>query len=319
MRAERRLAEPLVAPRVGRIGVIVNEQAGGVRRRPGLAARLERIVGDAGFVVSTHTVGEVACAARRAAVEEVDTVGICGGDGTNVHTLSAIASAIRDRPWPRITLLAGGTVNAAAHNLAAGGDAERQLGRLLSSDEPRVRRSPLLRVNDRVGFIFGTHFIARVLDAYYAGRTGPLGAAFLASRIVGSAVARTAFARSLMAPEAVSLTVDGRDFGTLAITGLMACVVAAPAVGMRATHRAGEDGGFHLAATTAPPGTVAREVGRLWAGLKVRALEVDEVAYRATLAFPRGTRYAIDGDLFDGDLIELSATAPVDVLLPERR
>ncbi len=318
MRAGRQLAEPLVGPRVDSICVIVNEQAGGVRRRPGLAGRLARVVGGAGLVIPTRSLEEVVRAVGRARAEGVDTIAICGGDGTNVHTLTAVARAFRGRPWPRLALLAGGTVNSVAHNFGAAGNAERQLSALLESEEPRVRRRPLLQVNERVGFMFGTHFVARVLDAYYAGRTGPLGSAVLAARIVASAATGGEFARSLMAPEEVSLEIDGRDFGARAVTGLMACVVAAPAVVIRATRRAGEDGGFHLVATTAPPTVIAREAGRLWTGLAVAAMDVDEVAHRATLAFARGTRYTIDGDLFDGDRIELAATAPVDVLLPER-
>lgn len=316
MMAEHELARRATHPLLGRFVVIVNQQAGGVRRQQGLAGRLGRLLGDRGEVAATEDLGQMVAAVRRARMAGVDTLGICGGDGTNVHVLTAIDEAWRGAPWPRLVLLAGGSVNTAARNLGSAGNAERQLAALLASGEPHVRRQVLLRVNEHVGFLFGTHMVARVMDAYYAGPMGLVGCALLAAELVGGAALGGRLARSVLEPEPLTLELDGRSLGTRPISGLLACVVQAPAVGMRATHRAGEDGGFHLVAADTGPGPLLREVGRLWTGLPVRALAVDRVAHEATLTFPGERRYTLDGDMFSGTRLKLAATPPVELVSP---
>jgi hypothetical protein len=164
--------------------------------------------------------------------------------------------------------------------------------------------------------MFGSQLVARVLDAYDAGPPGPAGCALLAARILESAARGGALARRMLEPEEVELTVDGAPRGTLPVRGLMACVVPAPAVGLRATRRGGEDGGFHLVATASGPVELVRELPRLWTGLPSAALCVDEVAREATLAFAGGGRYTLDGDLFAAKTVRLSASAPVTILYP---
>lgn len=316
MDAGHALARMKDVPPIRRLLVVVNPAAGRRRRERGGMKRLGQVVGARGTIAETPDLASMVASIAEARAAGVDTIAIHGGDGTNLHVLTAIANAWRGLPWPRIVLLAGGSVNTAARNLDADDDATRRLARLLATDAPGALRMPLLRVNGRVGFMFGSQVVARVLDAYYAGRTGPTGCVLLAARIVSSAVVGGRFARSLLEPEPVELEVDGEPIGTLAVRGLMACVVPAPAVGLRITPRAGEDGAFHLVATEQSPERLVRELPRLWAGLPVRSMAVDVLARHATLTFGRGGRYTLDGDLFAARKVQLSATEPVTILHP---
>ncbi|HEY2748030.1 MAG TPA: acylglycerol kinase family protein, partial [Polyangia bacterium] len=103
-----------------KLGVILNPNALGVRRSPGLAERLRRVA-DGAEIVATRTPGELAEAARRFAESGVDLVAACGGDGTNQSTLTELVRAYgRDR-LPAFAILRGGTVNTIAGNLAIRG------------------------------------------------------------------------------------------------------------------------------------------------------------------------------------------------------
>ena len=316
MAAQTLSEAPVTSARIRRILVIVNRKAGGVQRTPGLVEELKRSVGDRGDVQLTASSAEVVQAISRARLAGVDTVAMCGGDGTDLCTATALATVYGEAAWPRLAVLSGGTLNTVAHNLGCAGDAPRLLARLLAAEEPAVLVRPLLRVNEHTGFIFGSQMVARVLDAYYAGGASPAGAALLAAHMVVSAALRTRFVRELFKPELTALTLDGQALGLFRFTSLVASVVAAPAVGLRALYRAGEDGGFHVVGTEQSPSKIVAEAGRLWAGLPVSTMTVDAVAKQATLSFSKPARFSVDGDLFSASRIDLSVTQPVELLRP---
>lgn len=316
MRAEESAPLESSAPAVGRVLVVVNRRAGGFRRDPRLPADVARIVGDRGLVVATANTDELEASVRRARLLRVDTVAICGGDGTNHATLTALSRVYGTHPWPRVALCAGGTVNTSARGLGFGGPVRKGLRALLAAREPRVLRMPLLQVAGRVGLIFGTQMPARVMDAYYDGRTGSVKCAWLALKILASGATGVGLAQQLFEPEPIELEIDGRVSSLHQATGIIASVVPAVNVAMRLAYRAGEGNGFHLLATEASPRALAREAGRAWAGLPVSVMAEDTIARHVRLKLPRGGRFMLDGDVFPGDDLELTATAPVELIGP---
>lgn len=301
---------------VRRVLVVVNPHAGGVRRHPQMSEELRQLVGQRGTVVSTATPEEIDSALRTALLDSVDTVALCGGDGTNHCTMTSIARIYGERPWPRIALLAGGTVNTTTSGLGFGGDPRRQLANLLNSQNPRVRRTSLVWVNGRVGFILGTQMPARVMDAYYDGRTGVAKCIWLAGQVALSAAVNGNFARTLFEPQPIHLQIDGRQSQLGQATAVVASVVPAIIVGMRATYRAGEGPGFHLLATDAPPGELVRGLGRLWAGLPIKAMKEDVLAHRVHLQLPAPSPFMLDGDVFSASELKIVATREVELLGP---
>jgi hypothetical protein len=318
MRAERLAGTLLPIGRIRRILVIVNPQAGGVLRDPGLPAVLRRLVGTRGEAIVTRCSEDVTSAVSRARLQDADTIAMCGGDGTARLVLSAIDHVYRGAPWPRLAVLCGGTLNTVARNLGCYQPAPKLLAALLAAERPFVQPRPLIRVNEHTGFIFGAQTVARVLGAYYEQGASPSSAVLLAARIVAGSALRTRFLKDLFAPERTELSIDGGEPEPFLFTGLLAATVAVPAVGLRVLHRACEEGGFHLIGTESPPSKIVPEAGRLWVGLPVSVMSVDRVAHRAVMTFQEPARFTVDGDLFSSRRIELSATPPVELMMNPR-
>src|SRR5581483_5397305 len=106
-----------------RIGVILNPNALGVRRRVGLRARLYALLDGIGELVETPTPADVDAVVRRFLDARVEVIATCGGDGTNLSTLTALVHAAGER-LPTFALLRGGTVNTVAENLGVRGEPE---------------------------------------------------------------------------------------------------------------------------------------------------------------------------------------------------
>lgn len=308
------------APRtaVQRLVVVANRRAGTVARQPRLLRELERAAGPLGELVTPTADGLVRVLGQARACD-VDTIAICGGDGTHMQVASALRIAYRGATWPRILLLSGGRTNTSARNLGCGGRPVDVLRRVLAEPAPRTLLRPLLKVNDHVGFLFGTHMVARTIDAYDAGPSGLWGCTLLAARIVASAAAKGRFARSLFASEAVSLELDGKSLGRVPFRVILAGVVREAAPGLRCLYRAGEDESFQIIGTPQQPWQLLRHLPRITAGLPVPSLGLDRVARRAAITFEGEGRYTLDGDLFSAHRVELGTTPPVEFLVPTAR
>lgn len=316
MGAEPAKARALRTGRIGRLLIVVNRRAGTVQRQPQLPDTLRRIVGQRGDVVAPTDRDELLRSISRGRAQGVDTIAMCGGDGTNLAIATAIATVYRDTAWPRLVMLSGGTLNTVARNLGCAVPAPAMLANLLACEAPEVLRQPMLQVNEHTGFIFGSHMVARVLEVYYAGVKTVGGAMVLTSRIVGSAAVGSAFSRDLFRAEAARVSVDGQPPTAQPFTCLMASTVPSPALGIRAMPRAGEGGGFHLIGTQQSPSRIFREAGRVFAGLPLQAMSTDVVAHEATVTFDNESRFTVDGDLFAAQRVTLQATACVDILVP---
>src|SRR5438105_14360678 len=104
------------------IGVVVNPNALGVRRRRGLRERLTALAGRHAEVVETHTPAELGAAVDRFHAAGVSVIATCGGDGTNLSTITETVRAWGAKPLPTIAILRGGTVNTIAENLSIHGE-----------------------------------------------------------------------------------------------------------------------------------------------------------------------------------------------------
>ena len=126
------------------IGVLLNPNALGVRRRHDLGERFRAILGRDGVLVETRTPDEVPGAIARFAEMGCDPVGICGGDGTNLSTVTGyMHGLVNGRGLPRFVLLPGGTVNTVAKNLRIRGGPEQVLRRTVEQIRAAVAAVPL--------------------------------------------------------------------------------------------------------------------------------------------------------------------------------
>lgn len=305
-----------------RLGVIVNPNAFGVRRRRGITGELRAIVGERGEVVETRGDSDLAEAANRFASNGVNVVATCGGDGTNLTTLTALVRAYGRERLPRFALLRGGTVNTVAANLGVRGEPPAVLSavlRRLDSGAAVVRRQDLLVVNGMVGFLFAAGMGARFLEAYYGGLGPGLGwAGLLAARTVASSLVVGPFARRLFAPVELALELDGERAPIGAPRFVIASTVPDVGLGMRVAWRAGsEPGRFHVIASGLSTVEMAMQIQRVRRGQPLDgAPHLDQMAARARLRFASTETFTLDGELFRASTVDIACGPALEVLVP---
>ena len=296
-----------------KLAVVVNSNARGVRRAPGLVQRLRAVVGDLGEVVVTHTPAELTECARRCAADGVDLVAICGGDGTNLATLTELVHAYGADRLPRLALLRGGTVNTIAGNLGIRGRPEELAARLVVAvrgGHIATFDQDLLTVDGRYGFLFASLMGARFLEAYYRNSMtpGPAWAALLAVRTAASSLVQGPFAGWLFAPTATELIVDGERLPDARYRLLVASVVPDVGIGMRVAWQAGQKARhFHLIASGISTTSMALQLPRVVTGRPLAgAPHVDRLATRVQVRFAAPLSYTLDGDLFRAETLDLA-------------
>ena len=310
--------------------VIANPHAGALRRQPALAAKMRALCGNEAELCLTDDADALAATASRLADQRCQHLAIVGGDGTASAVLTHIARAYGDRLLPTISLLRGGTMNTVANGLGVSrGRPLALLKATLASwrrPSPRTRQRPVMKVGDRLGFLFGTGVWHTWLAEYYAvgnGRPTPLTAAHVFGCAVASALVDGATYRRLKARSSVGVRFDGGAWETQAYMTVCAGTIDQAGLGFGVFHRALEvDDRFHLIAIPGGPAQVARDLPGLWVG---RGLKDDTAHHALTrhaeLAGEDGQSfgYSVDGDLYDAPgRLSVSLGPSFRFLLPER-
>ncbi len=287
------------------IGVILNPNALGVRRRPGLRQRLERILATQGVVVETRTPSELAAAAQHFSQSGARVVATCGGDGTNLSTITEVVRAYGADQLPTFAILRGGTVNTIAENLKIDGTPENILARLVAraqEGEIPSRGQDLLQVNGMYGFLFAAAMGARFLEAYYGGpMPGPAWAGLLAARTIASSLVTGKFARWLFSAVDLELEVDGRPVPAVrAPRLLLASTVPDVGIGMKVTWQAGKQPGrFNLIASNLSTVAMGLQFHRVVTGQPLKGSpHYDVLATSARIRFAEPQTFTLDGELF---------------------
>jgi diacylglycerol kinase family enzyme len=309
------------------IGIVNNPRSRRNLRAPETARRLRALLDDDGEVADASTPDELAGAIERFRAREFDLVAVNGGDGTGHYVLTALARAYRGRPLPAIALLRGGSMNTVAHAHDLRGSPEAILRGLL---EHRRSGSPLRSVvrdllavetdggPPREGFLFGTGAVASFLDAYYARRNqGPLSAALLVLRTIGSAIVRGRLAQALMARERLRVVCDGEEWPDGPFLSILAGSVPEIGLGFAPFTRCDEQPGFfHAVGVTGTLLQVVAHAPRIWLGRPWRrTLAYDEVTRDLVIEGP--VRFMIDGDLYEArDAVRVRTGPPVRLVLP---
>ncbi len=227
--------------------VVVNANAAAFAADPTLFARVERAAPGAARVVVTHTLHELAGAARAIRRSGTERVVLCGGDGTFMAGITALADAGFE-PLPELVFAPGGTVATVARNLGQRRDLLQVVRAACDGSAALVRvEHPTLLVSEpggvtRIGFIFGTGLVARFFQRYYAnGAGGYAAAARIVARVFAGSFVSDAYSRSVLDPLPCTLRVDGRELSPRAYSLVVSSVVRDLGLHMLVTHRAGED------------------------------------------------------------------------------
>lgn len=288
------------------IALVTNPASGRNRRDADLRGRLRAVLGpDALDLAPTDANGWPDVASTLLA-EGIDRVAVSGGDGTLHCLLSALAEQAPAERWPAVALMRAGTMNTLAANLKVTGRPERLAAALTTSVPTSV---PCLRAGSRVGFLFGVGVPVAFLRTYYAGSTGPVGAAWLLARVVAGLPVRSRLTRDLRKRTEARVTLDGAAWGSASWVGIGAGTVPSLGLGFQTcphTPRTGQLEAYGFGGT--PWGVAAL----LPAMLRGRALSGDRVEQAL------GRVLEIEGDgplpyMIDGDLYEGGSTLRVTV------
>jgi diacylglycerol kinase family enzyme len=291
---------------VAGIGIVVNPRAGGVRRDPALPSRLERILGGRGELVVAEGQTEISDAMQAFRSRGVDVLGVVGGDGSNLYTLTA-ATRVFNGDLPPVALLRGGSVNTVGRALGLRGSPEALLRRLLEAHgngRPlRTVAVETMSVNGYVGFVFGGALVGKFYDRFYRGKgKGLLDAGWMVVRTVFAAFSNNALAREIFSPVAATVVVDGEEVPFCDFTLMLASTIDSH-LGIKVTYRAREEPGrFHVVLSGEPNGSLARQFHKTFLGRPlVGRNHVDRLATRIEVRFDQPSKYIIDGDLYEGD------------------
>lgn len=165
------------------IYVIINPYSRVNILHPDLDQNLAKIIGDHGRVFKTKSLKDQDELIKQAYTNGVDTIGICGGDGTAACGLSSIYKTYKDGNYPKILFLKGGTINFLSHNVELLGSPETTLKTYVNHLEKNIpiktKKLQTLRIEDRLGFLFvdgvGTNF----LQKFYSNKTNAIGSLIL--------------------------------------------------------------------------------------------------------------------------------------------
>jgi len=317
-----------------RIGLIINVRAHANHRHPDRLRLFAEAMGSRDRFVTTRSIDELGRTCTQLAVDRPELIAICGGDGTLHQTLTALLHSFGDLPLPPIAILPGGAMNIVAASLGIHGDPVEHLRALVELKGPGGRTNdvvevfdhPLLEINDRYGFMFGTGVIHDFLAAYYStGRPSPMTAARLLLRAAASTLVGGPLSKRLCQSFHARVAADGRVWPRDRFVAICAATIEQIGLGFRPFYRCHDDPErFAVLGIDAPPLGLLRELPRIRAGKPIQSGKViDEVAREVTIV-PTDSRalgYMIDGDLYTCDRALTIKRGPVIKLVrlgPER-
>ncbi len=304
-----------------KVALLVNARAGRIRREADLERRLVAAAGGA-KAYTTQTVAELGQVAADLAQWAPEVVVLCGGDGSVMEGVTALERAFGASPLPALVFAPAGTAATIGRRFAQPRDPVLAVRRIVQAEGIETVVTPTLDVRGgderRVGFIFGTGLVARFFERYEeAGAPGYAGAARIALGLVGGAMLRTQFARSVLDPMPCRVTVDGRQLEADAFSLVIASVIRDVGLGIRITHRAAEDPRRpHVVAMWLPAPRLVRHVPSVLAGRPLRGDGVfDALASELVVEMPSGGgAYVLDGDLLRASRVVVRAGPRVKVV-----
>lgn len=228
------------------IVVFVNPRSRGSRRDPGLVPRMERVLGEAGRVIASRSLEELAGSAAALAAAPPWVIAVHGGDGTLHVTLTALLHAFAGRALPPIAILGGGTMNVVTSSLRIRVPPLAYLTRLAAAARAGKQLTTIqrrcLRVGDRFGFVFGNGILANFLVEYYEGNAyGPIRAVLLMARILVSAMVRGTLMRRVFRRFRGKVVVDDRTLEFPDLMAVGAGFVREVGLGFKLFDRADDD------------------------------------------------------------------------------
>lgn len=338
----------------GEVFVIVNANARRFVEARSLLVDLDRLVEGRATMRVTRSRAELGAAARDARAAGAGTIVLCGGDGSYGAGVTAAAEAWGEAPLPAFAFAPGGTVGTVARSLGvrAPGPAFDGIARVLhtcvSGKAKHVETATLLVESDaaeggtrRVGFIFGTGLVASFFELYDpraaeaeraalrgepiveapSGGGGTGAAAKIVARVFAESFVGGPYARRVLEPLPCEVTVDGVRLPWPGSSLVVVSVLRDLGLGMRVTHRGGEDPARpHVVVSGLPPRKLGPRMPRVLRGQPIGGPpepHFDDLAHELVVVFPEHPGpFVVDGDLRIARRVVVRAGPKVSVVLP---
>jgi len=286
--------------------IIVNRNAGSMRRDPQLADRMRSDCGSQATVHLTSDLAELREVCADAAARGVSTVGVVGGDGTASATLTELWRAYGEQTRPQIAFLRGGTMNTVAGSIgiSQSGPSEllrRTLCALRQPDRLRTRPRPVMIIGDRLGFLFGTGvWYGYIAESYKDGAPTRMTNATVLGRVIASAAVKGETFSRLFSKTPLSVRFAGGSWEPRPYLTVAAGTVADAGFGFRPFHQALDtERAFQILALKGTAGDVLRDLPRVWFGRGFgHHTAYDVTTTWAELRAESGSfGYSVDGDV----------------------
>ena len=192
------------------IYVIINPYSRVNILHPDLDQVLAKIIGSFGKVFKTKSLDHQDEVIKQAYENGVDTIGICGGDGTVSCGLTSIYKTYKEGNYPRVLFLKGGTINFLSHNVGLKSSPETTLQMYVDHLDQNIpiktKELQTLKIEDRLGFLFvdgvGTNF----LQKFYSNKTNAIGSLILFFKMLFSVLLNNKAGKQILSTPKRKLT-----------------------------------------------------------------------------------------------------------------
>jgi diacylglycerol kinase family enzyme len=286
------------------IGLISNPFSKKNRKNPDRIEMMKNLLPDSSLAKFPSSFDELDNAMKFFKKREIEILAINGGDGTVHVALTSMMKIYKDSKLPKIAILKGGTMNQTATSLRIKGNNVEILKRIIkkynSQTELKVKRIPLLNINNKYGFIFGNGAVCTFMDFYHESPDpSPLVAAKTAVKLIFSMIFKGKLYRKLFSPTRMEIISDGSSFGKKAYLATLISTIKEIGLGFKLMQRANENQKVHAIAFHDNP-KIVPYVFRLWRGKSIPPFSADDIVGREFFIHSKKPfKYTIDGDMYN--------------------
>lgn len=296
------------------IGVIHNPKSKKNMKRPYIVDKIKDILGKYGTVFVPRSVEELLEVAKEIKKDKYEIIGVNGGDGTNHQIITRMIKVYKDERLPLIAHLRGGTMNTVSNALygikGSVAGITRKLVEHYKGNKPfKTRTSKVLKINEMYGFMFGTGFVANLMDIYYeGGKTGPIKALQIIYKGIASAILSTDYIERLFKPVVAKVTIDGKKLDFKEYSVVVSSAIRNIGLNFRAIYRAEElPDRIHVLAGKASAFEVITRLRKLYVGHEPDFKHlIDTLARHVEIISNTPLKYTIDGDMYEDTHIILT-------------
>ena len=295
------------------IGIIHNPRSKKNMKHPSMLDTIKDTVGKYGTVFVPFSFEELTEVAREIKRDGYEIIGVNGGDGTNHQIISRIIDVYQGERLPLVAHLRGGTMNTVSNALCgikgSVSNITKKLVEHYKDNRPfKTKTSKVLNINGRYGFMFGTGFVANLMDIYYeGGNPGPVKALQIIYKAIASAILSTEYVDKLFKPIHAEVIIDGIKLDYEEYSVVVSSAIRNIGLNFRAIYRAEElPDRIHVFAGRATAFEVIRRLRRLYVGHEPDFKYLtDALAKTVEIKSKDAMKYTIDGDMYEDTTITL--------------